>query len=245
MKLKTLICLWVLVVTPNTLLASRVRELHANDKSMQNVFLALGRSTVLRFNEKPKTAVIGNQNYFGLEYIGNDITIQPLGITTTNLFVYTEHQTYGLLLKVSNGSFYDDMVHVHYRPSHIKIAPKPKHTELMGSREIQGEGVVKDSLKVELKKLTALAPQGIVMLDMKIKNVSQKIFKTKDLKSKVFEGTKEVASTRVVAQKDEIAPGEETEARIVVRASVLKNGSLEVTSGGKTLKIKIAEKRTR
>src|SRR5688572_1194457 len=100
---------WLLIfavgwVSSGQAMAGQVRTLYTNDRMMRTVYLAMGRSTILRFDEKPKTAVIGNQNYFNVEYIGNDLTIQPQGIVATNLFVYTESQTYGLILKVGQDS---------------------------------------------------------------------------------------------------------------------------------------------
>ena len=55
-----------------------VREVFANDREMKTIYLTLGRSTILSFNDKPVKVVSGNSNYFNVEYIGNDLTLQPL-----------------------------------------------------------------------------------------------------------------------------------------------------------------------
>lgn len=56
-----------------------VRTVTVDQNTMAPIHLAMGRSTVLHFHEKPGKVVAGNQNYFNIEFTGNDITIQPLG----------------------------------------------------------------------------------------------------------------------------------------------------------------------
>ena len=72
-----------------------------NDKVIQTIHLSMGQSTILRFKEKPKKVVVGNANYMHIEFINNDLAIQPLSPITTNLFVYADFgRTYGFKLKV-------------------------------------------------------------------------------------------------------------------------------------------------
>ncbi len=92
--------------------AGRVRSLPTNSREMPVVNLMTGRSTVLRFSSTPKKVVLGNQNYFNVEFIDSDITLQPLGNATSNLFVYGDGYTYGFILKVNQSSDYDDLVFI-------------------------------------------------------------------------------------------------------------------------------------
>ena len=89
---------------------ARVRELIMDEKSMVSITLKMGQSTILRFKEKPKKVIIGNKNYFNIEFVDNDITLQPLGIIATNLFVYGENAIYGIKLNVVSGGDYDDLL---------------------------------------------------------------------------------------------------------------------------------------
>lgn len=102
------------------LFAGQVRSLDISDRSMKPIYLKMGQSTVLRFNDRPQKIVIGNQNYFNIEFIGNDVTIQPQGLVTTNLFIYGKYHTYGFILRVSKGRNYDDLVKVRWRPETIR-----------------------------------------------------------------------------------------------------------------------------
>ena len=52
--------------------AGGIRTLNVNDDKMQVIFLRMGKASVLRFPEKPKKVVIGNQNYYSIEFIEND-----------------------------------------------------------------------------------------------------------------------------------------------------------------------------
>ena len=58
--------------------AGKIRTIEVSSKRMESIYLKLGQSTVLRFRETPKKVVVGNQNYFSVEFIGNDITIDGI-----------------------------------------------------------------------------------------------------------------------------------------------------------------------
>ena len=97
-----------------------IREVNSNDRMMKTVNLTMGRSTILSFTEKPIKVVAGNSNYFNIEYIGNDLTIQPLANVETNLFVYTEPKgKYGFHLKVGPVSQYDDVVYIRWMSPYV------------------------------------------------------------------------------------------------------------------------------
>ncbi len=103
-----------------------IREVNSNDRMMKTVNLTMGRSTILSFTEKPIKVVAGNSNYFNIEYIGNDLTIQPLANVETNLFVYTEPKgKYGFHLKVGPVSLYDDVVYIRWMSPYISEKPRP------------------------------------------------------------------------------------------------------------------------
>ena len=98
-------------------LAGRVRDIHSNDRKMNPIYLSMGQSTVLRFEERPRKAVIGNRNYYNLEFVvgSKDITIQPLAQVSTNLFIYTKNKTYGFILRPRSHGPYDDLVNVYWK----------------------------------------------------------------------------------------------------------------------------------
>ena len=113
MKLSKEIVLLLGILLPvlSSFAKNDIREVEANDRVMKTIHLTLGRSTILRFSDRPVKVVAGNSNYFNVEYIGNDLTIQPLANVETNLFVYTQNKlNYGFHLKVGGSAEYDDVV---------------------------------------------------------------------------------------------------------------------------------------
>ncbi len=116
--MKHFILAWVLLCLPMMAMASGIRTMHVNNSKMQIINLKMGRATVLRFTAKPKKVVIGNQNYYAVEFIDNDLTIQPLGKVETNLFVYTPYRTYGFILRVCSSCRSDDLVFVKWKSNY-------------------------------------------------------------------------------------------------------------------------------
>ena len=106
--------------------AGKIRTIEVSSKRMEPIYLKLGQSTVLRFRETPKKVVVGNQNYFNVEFIGNDITVQPQGAVKTNLFVYGEYHTFGFILNAGSYSQYDDLVNVRWKSPQLRLKKKRK-----------------------------------------------------------------------------------------------------------------------
>ena len=114
------------LVLSNVLHAGGIREVYVNAKKMQTIYLKMGQSTVLRFREKPEKVVVGNSNYYNVEFINSDITLQPQEAVPTNLFVYGEYHTFGFNLKVNHGSRFDDLVEVRWESPRIKKVARKK-----------------------------------------------------------------------------------------------------------------------
>ncbi|MEK6774183.1 MAG: hypothetical protein AABY64_09595 [Bdellovibrionota bacterium] len=81
--------------------AGTVRTAYSDGVTMLPVNLRMGQSTILRFFEKPRKVVLGNSNYYSVEFIDNDLAIQPLGAVTTNCFVYGVKNVYGFILRTN------------------------------------------------------------------------------------------------------------------------------------------------
>ena len=116
--MKQFILALVLLCCSAVAIASGIRTVQVNAKKMQLIYLKMGRATVLRFTAKPKKVVIGNQNYYAVEFIDNDLTIQPQGKVETNLFVYTPYRTYGFILRVCRSCRSDDLVFVKWKSNY-------------------------------------------------------------------------------------------------------------------------------
>ena len=173
MKLFTL--LGMLVITQGAM-AGNIRTIDVSAKQMKTINLKLGQSTVLRFRETPKKVVVGNQNYFNVEFIGNDITIQPQGPVKTNLFVYGEYHTFGFILKAGNYNQYDDLVNVLWNSPRMKRKKRVNLSVKTIKRSIK----LKSKLTCYLEKVTELKPKFYV-LDFRLLNEGKKIISINDV----------------------------------------------------------------
>jgi hypothetical protein len=224
--------------------ADRVRTVYANDRTMQPVYLALGRSTVLRFDDKPKTAVVGNANYFNLEYLGSDITIQPQGRVVTNLFVYTEHQTFGLILKVGQAAQYDDLVYVRFKPGYVNVTEHSrKPVSLLSEVPINRVFELVGLIRVRLIRAIRSLPQGVWIVDGLAENTSKENLKADELKLTLYGGAITAAYQRMVLDQDALKPGVPTNFRVIARAPTLMGMSLAVSCRGRQGRIDLNQRR--
>ncbi|MBK24503.1 MAG: hypothetical protein CME70_10965 [Halobacteriovorax sp.] len=173
MKLLTIFGLLLLI---ESAFAGNIRTIQVSSKEMRTIHLKLGQSTVLRFRETPKKVVVGNQNYFNVEFIGNDITIQPQGPVKTNLFVYGEYHTFGFILKAGNYNQYDDLVNVLWKSSKMKRKKRVNLSVKTIKRSIK----LKSKLTCYLEKVTELKPKFYV-LDFRLFNEGKKIISINDV----------------------------------------------------------------
>ena len=224
MKKLILVCFWL--CCSSVVLASGIRTVQVNNSKMQLIYLKMGRATVLRFTSKPRKVVIGNQNYYSIEFIDNDLTIQPLGKAETNLFVYTPYRTYGFILRVCSSCRSDDLVFVRWKSSHSPV-PKPNKAMLgfipIGLKFSVGRGIF-----AVIVKTTVSRGKQLRIIDMQLKNSSKtkiniaaaRIFATRRGKSLPKQG--------YVIEKEVLNIGEMTKARLFLSAKEVKSFSVNV-----------------
>jgi hypothetical protein len=163
-------------------LADGVRTVYVKPNSIEPIYLSMGKSTVLRFRDHPRKIVIGNQNYFGVEFIENDVALQPLGQIKTNMFVYTETRTYGFYLIVGQGRS-DDLAKVEWQPLEIKSKEilKPM-TPMISMKKITGISVkLNNDLRLTPFSIQYSPDHRMYVLDLNIENISEKEIILKDV----------------------------------------------------------------
>jgi hypothetical protein len=242
---KWLIGMGVLILTvlaPKRAAADQVRNIYANDKSMQTVNLAMGRSTVLRFDDKPKTAVIGNANYFSLEYLNNDITVQPLGQTVTNLFVYSESQTYGLILRVGPASHYDDLVYVRYRPGYLSVIPGKKSEPLVTRINLHRSVVLGGKIKIDFEEAIRNVPQGVWIIVSEVTNTSNEKITPSDLMFSFSNGKSDIPPQKASLDPDVIQPGAASKMRLFLIPKELVGIAMTANAFGESAKLTFTKK---
>lgn len=87
------------VLTPIRTLSAPVKSVVLSEEDVGTVNTSIGYSTVLQFDTRPTAAVLGDQDSYKVEYIGNGLTIKPLFAgAKTNLFVFTEYDRFNFKL---------------------------------------------------------------------------------------------------------------------------------------------------
>ena len=91
--------------------AKPVREVESDENEVVLIHTAIGYSTVIQFHSKPLSAVLGDQDAFKIEYIGNSITLKPLlPHAKSNLFLFTEYDRFNCTLSTGDPAKVDYLV---------------------------------------------------------------------------------------------------------------------------------------
>ena len=198
-----------------------------DDRKMELVRLSLGKSTVLRFREKPKKIVLGNENAYKVDFIDKDITLQPKVTDMTNLFVYTKDHLYGFILYASDIGEYDDLVNVRRksRGGRYKLTPPSPKPPL--SLKVLGIKIIKD---------------GLFMVAFAVRNRTKHKIQTSNVKVFATVHNKRLPRQKIYFKRDAIGGGKATEARLIVKTNKKKNLVLNLNYGNATVKEKITWK---
>ena len=188
--------IFLLALLATQLQAGMVREIVSNNKKSQDIYLCLGRSTILRFESKPQKIVAGNKNYFNFDFVKNDVTIQPLARVTSNLFVYTQNSSFAFNLRFLKDCRSDDL---------IKVSRSRQKNIFQGIAFNLG------SLKVLVLPgiKNALSP-NVGIIDLSVLNHGSQNVALKGLKMALLQSRHEA-----IWGKDFLAPKQSTRGRIV------------------------------
>lgn len=220
--------------------AGSVRTVGVSGDSMTPIYLKLGKSTVLRFTDKPRKVVVGNQNYYGLEFIENDLAIQPLGAVPTNLFVYTESRTYGFLLMP--GERYDDLVFVRWKTPGAKLqardeAPPPAKESRPGLAFKIGK-----ALRIAVETIKAQPVLGVHLIDCTVENLGKAEVALSGVTLQAVRSGKRLEKQELVFDKEKLKPKEKSKARLVLKLDQKADFTLEGKLGGESGKAILGRK---
>ena len=199
----------------------RVRTIHTNKDSMKHIHLQMGQSTVVRFTEKPVKVVIGNQNFYSVEFVENDVTIQPLGAVRTNLFIYTPNHVYGFILNSKHSGIYDDIVNVKWVSAGFILKEKPRKKAFIEKKISKILKVKK--IEVRLDKVIINKDRGTHIIDFQVTNHGSEKLKEQDINFYLTRSKKNLAGQEYALRNSVILPGKTVEGRILVKL-VTKKG---------------------
>ena len=222
-------------------LAGMVRDIHTDDRKMNPVHLGMGQSTVLRFQERPGKIVIGNRNYYNIEFVkgSKDVTIQPLARVKTNLFIYTDGKTYGFILRTRNRGAYDDLVNIYWKERarifkvRAKIVvPKDKKLKRIGKKIILKEGLSAVGFEV-----TSLHGRKTALVDFKIVNRSWRKQSLKGLEVIASRNKKLLNKQGFVSSQTVLEQGDVARLRLVVKLKKKRGFTVHVKLKDKAGKV--------
>lgn len=209
-----------------------IREVDTNDRLMKVVNLTMGRSTVLSFENKPVKVVSGNSNYFNVEFVGNDLTLQPLAPVETNLFVYTEKGTkFGFLLKVGSVSLYDDILYIKWKTQNEILQKSLKPQKLLQSFKLS----IGRDLEISVKRFARLGEIKSYFIDFEILNRGEKL-KTSSVDVFVIRANQRFIGQKLIFEKDEIKKDEIIRGRLLTRIEQAQDFSFIVKVNGKEVR---------
>ena len=184
----------------------KVRTVRTNDRQMAEIRLKMGKSTLLSFSEEPQKIVMGNPDFFMVEFVENDLTLNPKGIIETNLFVYTKERIFAFLLQVVQSGEYDDLVHVKWK-SRFRYRLEKKTSKVKE----------KQSLKFDLEKFEFVEERKILLIDFSLKNLTDKKVNLQKLAMKVFQEKQELKTVSFVLSTNNLNKNKKAKGKIIAR----------------------------
>lgn len=214
----TNLCWVVVLLFPFSAFAGRVRTLPASSQEMPVIKLMTGRSTVLRFSSPPKKVIIGNQNYFNIEFIDSDVTLQPLANTTSNMFVYGDGFTYGFILKVDHSADYDDLVFIRNKAPSFAMSTTEKVPvkATVAKKDLKFTIVGPKNSKIELQGDAFKWNESIKSFyaDVYITAKVQKNISTDSVRIQILSSGQDLTTIKPVFEKDQLVQNAKGRARI-------------------------------
>lgn len=143
------------LLAPLTSFAKSVKTLSVDESEVAQVRVSLGYSTLLQFDSRPVQAIVGDQDSFKVEYVGNSIAIKPLmsGVST-NLFVITEYGKFNFRISSGRGFEPDYILKIKRKSSAVTDASSGIMTKSVGTSRTVG-GITLRLISVASAKVNA------------------------------------------------------------------------------------------
>lgn len=187
----------------------------------------MGQSTVLRFREKPKKVILGNSNYYHVEFVDNDLTIQPQGEVPTNMFVYGEYHTFGFNLKISSGRF-DDLVNVKWKSPKLKKRAKKKKLK-KSIKKVKKFFSLGKSITFNIEQIQQNPRLKSTIIDLTVENKTKYRLDTKKIKLSLTRSNKPLSGQSFVFLDEEVKPFKKTKLRFFITPIQKRGFSLKTS----------------
>ncbi len=185
-----------------------IKTVNLSENEIYPLKLVLGKTTLLRFSEKPQKIIFGNKNYFNIENSEKDVALQPLSRVSTNMFVYTEKQTFWFDVSVCESCYGDDFIKVFARTEKSQDPYQTVELDDFKEKFFRKEVSLKD-LKFTFQKVKSKS--DLVLIDFFV--ASKKSVPSKEIK--FFINGKDPPPIDVAIEKAAVGK-EKTQGRIAI-----------------------------
>jgi len=212
---------------PSISFAGHNRKIQLSESDVHEVRTALGYSTLLEFDSRPTGAILGDQDAFKVEYLGNSISIKPLFPSSkTNLFVFTDYEKFNFRLSTGSASHVDYSVRVKrkskkeaqgaFRIGPAKIPSVSELSEISVGRKVDQNGLTLTLLSIAVPVSRAayvvrfsIASGGAINAPVPLKN--------DDIT--VVQSGKNIPIHNLYLERSELSPNSSVTGVLVFRAS--------------------------
>jgi len=188
---------------------------------------AIGYSTLLEFDSRPTAAVLGDQDAFKVEYLGNTLSIKPLfSSSKTNLFVFTEYDKFNFRLLSGAAANVDYSLRVKRKRSNPGTASSTPGANPDRSKDVVLESSLNLTASDKQAALTVLSvgqppsKKALIVkfsLTLKDSEISSPEISANDIT--VFQGTKNIQAHNLYLSRSQLKPNSPVLGTLVIRAS--------------------------
>ncbi len=201
--------------------AHSTRTLVLDDSEVAVIHTGIGYSTIIQFDARPTSAVLGDQDAFKVEYVGNSLTVKPvLPSSRTNLFAFTDYDRFNFKLETTRGADVDYLVRVKKRqrngvpqftsggspPSSIPIARKLIHL----SNKRQG-------VTLQVSDLAYSKADGVFVISFNLMAAAPLVFEPGDIE--ILQDDKAISIENLYLEALSLAPGKRVQGKLLVKES--------------------------
>lgn len=212
--------------------AKPARTVTIGDNEVATVRTGIGYSTIIQFDSKPTSAVLGDQDAFKVEYVGNAITVKPvLPSAKTNLFVFTDYDRFNFKLETTRGGDVDYLVQVKRKRSEVASAYDdgvPAASSKLSKRTLRLSSKAQ-GIALQLSEIAYSKADGVFVVSFALgldsKGVSKPlVFEPGDIE--VSQGKSPVAIENLYLESLALIPGKKVQGKLLFRESSLDVGKM-------------------
>ncbi len=149
--------------------AKGIRTIAVSENEVVPVRLAIGYSTLIQFDSRPTQVIVGDQDSFKVEHVGNSVAIKPLASGgSTNLFIANQFERFNFSLTSGRG----------FEPDYILKVKRKRDDAEAGStslkvKSINREGIQK-GMRVKLLTITTTKNDFAVIYSFEVAAVKKR-----------------------------------------------------------------------